>query len=90
MDIQAQPTPDEIWRAFRLIGAIATGRHLVAISVGTTSTTIKHYLGRVPVGWIQVSPKAGITVITQSSSPDITNLYLQTATAATSIDVWVW
>jgi hypothetical protein len=42
------------------------------------------------VGWIQVSPKAGITVITQSSSPDITNLYLQTATAATSIDVWVW
>lgn len=89
MDIQNNPTPEEVWRAFKSIGTIATGRALDAISVGTSETTVRHYLGRVPQYWMELSPQSGADRIEESAAPDETYLYLIAATATTS-SLWVW
>lgn len=89
MDIQAQPTPEEVWRAFQRIGAIATGRALDAIAVGTTATSVKHYLGRVPQYWLELSPQNGAALVKESAARDETNLYLIASSAVTAT-IWVW
>lgn len=89
MDIQHNPTPEEIRRALKAIGGIALGRALDAITVGTSETQVRHYLGRVPQYWVELAPQNGADRIEESSAPDETYLYLIAASATTS-SLWVW
>lgn len=89
MDIQANPTPEEVWRAFQKIGPIATGRALDSVSVGTAATSVKHYLGRVPQYWVELSPQNGAALVKESAAPDSTYLYLIASSAVTAT-LWVW
>lgn len=89
MDIPNNPTPEEIWRAFQSISPIATGRPLDAISVSTTETPVRHYLGRVPQYWVELAPQSGADRVEESAAPDSTYLYLIAASAVTAT-LWVW
>jgi hypothetical protein len=89
LDIQANPTPEEVWRAFQRIGAIATGRALDGIAVGTTVTAVRHFLGRVPQYWMELSPQNGAALVKESAAPDSTNLYLIASSAVTAT-LWCW
>lgn len=89
MDIQTNPTTEEVRRALVAIGTIVTGRALVGVAVGTSETAIKHYLGRVPVSWFQTSPKYGDALPGETKAPDSTYVYLKAGTAL-SADIWIW
>lgn len=89
MDIERNPTPQEVWRALQRIGAIALGREVVC-DVGTTETEVKHYLGRVPTSWVEVSPANGAAAVKQSAAPDSTVLRLIASSAVTGARLWVW
>lgn len=89
MDIQNNPTPEEVWRALKTIGAIATGRALDSVAVGTTRTSVRHYLGRVPQYWFELSPQNGAALVKESAAPDATYLYLIAGTAVTAT-LWCW
>lgn len=90
MQIQTNPAPAEVYRAFQAIGAIAEGKLLASLSIGTTTTKVRHGLGRVPKGWFEVSPRSGAAAIEQSQAPDDTFLYLLVATAIDAGAVWVF
>ncbi len=83
MRVPANLTNDEIRRAFLLIQAIAQGLTITGQTVRTAETPIAHGLGRVPVGWIEVSPQDGLDPVKQSRVPDAVNLYLLSATELT-------
>lgn len=89
MQIEPNPTPEQIWRAFQLLGPIVLGHALTDKDVGTSETKIAHGLGRVPSGWLEYSPLEGSDPVTQSTAPDSTYLYLIAASAVTA-NIWVW
>ena len=89
MDIPNNPTPEDIWRAFQKIGPFATGRVLDAITVGTSSTPVKHFLGRVPQYWVELNPQNGAALVKEAAAPDSTYLYLIASSAVTS-SLLVW
>jgi hypothetical protein len=80
----------ELVRAFDQLGVIALGRLVGPVAVATTSTKIAHGLGRVPQGWIEVSPQNGAAVVKEASAPDATYLYAIAGTAVTAARMWVF
>lgn len=87
MRVPAKPTQDEIRRAFELIGPIALGRLVSGRDVGTSETAIAHGLGRVPLGWIEVS--RGLNPARESAPPDEKYLYLLSGATITP-KLWVF
>jgi len=80
MVIQGTATPDEVRRAFGLLGDIAQGRLIRGLSIAATSTRVPHGLGRVPLAWFEVSRKSSTEAIQQAAAPDDKYLYLLVAT----------
>lgn len=89
MQIPANPSLEEVRRAFALLGPIVQGKAVSGQAVGTSETRISHGLGRIPAGWIEVSPVNGAATPKQSRTPDASFLYLIASSAVTP-KLWVW
>lgn len=90
MKIPVGFTPAELVRAFEQLGPIVLGRHIGPIAVGTASTKQAHGLGRVPLGFIEVSPQNGAAVVKKAAAPDATYVYLIASSAVTAAEIWVY
>lgn len=67
---------------------ILRGRLLTSQAVGTSSTTIYHNLGRIPVGWLVVRRRASVTVY-ETGAATATTINLISSSAAT-LDIWIF
>lgn len=66
---------------------VTRGR-LISADLASGAQLLEHRLGRAPVGWILVSPRAAMTVH-QHDEADVASLPL-TSTASGSVVLWVW
>lgn len=84
----------EIRRVLATLGPLAEGVELNGVggrglSIGTTAVRVAHDLGRVPRGWIEISPSSADRV-RNSQAPDASFLYLIAPSALTAVKVWVY
>jgi len=60
-----------------------------AVAIGTGDTYVPHGLGRVPRGFIAVSPNANATIYTSgTASPDAARIAVLIASAAVTSRLW--
>lgn len=70
---------------------VAPRRLSLSLAAGTQA--VPHGLGRVPQGWIAVRPRGAATVhepTATATTPDRAQYLELTASAAVSVDLWIW
>ena len=90
MRLPVSHSPADLVRAFDQIGPIVMGKMVGPVAVATTSTKVAHGLGRVPIGFVEVSPADGSERVLNAAEPDATFLYLVADIATTVSRVWVF
>jgi hypothetical protein len=88
VDIQRNPSTDEIRRALETIGLVAIGLPIEASAIAVTETTVPHNLGRVPNGRL-ITYQSAESTVWDSTAADEDNFYL-TASAAVTVNLWVF